>query len=275
MSIATVTARPGPTKTLPARRYSMRGLLASEWTKLRSVRSTMWTIGATVVLGVGLSAIATAETRAHWGHGAGGPGFDATQTSLIGVAFAQLVIGILGVLVMSSEFGTGTIRATFAAAPRRPQVLAAKAIVFGAAAFVVSEVTAFLSYFIGQALLTAPAVHTTLASGTAFRQVFGAGLYLTVIGLLALGLATMIRHTAGALAAIVGVVLVLPLIVQALPSSLSNSLQPFVPLKIGNAITSATPIQHAFSPWVGFALLCVYAAAALVIGGALLVKRDA
>jgi ABC-2 type transport system permease protein len=275
MTIATISTSPGPTKALPQGRYSMRGLLAAEWTKLRSVRSTMWAIGVTIVLGVGLSAIATAETRAHWGHGAGGPGFDATQMSLIGIAFAQLVIGILGVLVMSSEFGTGTIRATFAAAPRRPQVLAAKVIVFGAVAFVVSEVASFLSYFVGQALLTPPAVHTTLASATALRQVVGAGLYLTMIGLLGLGLATIIRYTAGALAAIVGVVLVLPLIVQALPNSLSNSLDRFVPLRIGNAITAAHPVLNSFAPWVGFALLCIYAAAALVIGGALLVSRDA
>jgi ABC-2 type transport system permease protein len=275
MSIATITVTPGPTKVLPSGRYSMRGLLAAEWTKLRSVRSSMWTIAATILLGIGLSAIATAETRAHWSTAHPNFGFDPAQTSLIGVAFGQLVIGILGVLVMSSEFGTGTIRATFSAAPRRPQVLAAKAIVFGAVAFVVAEVTAFLSFLLGQALLTAPAVHTTLANPTALRQVVGAGLYLTVMGLLALGLATIIRYTAGAIAAFVGVVLVLPLIVQALPNSLSGELQRFLPLRIGSAITSASPNPFSFSPWVGFALLCGYAAAALLIGGVLLVRRDA
>src|SRR5713226_8544973 len=116
--------------------YRMLGLLRSEWTKLRTVRSTMWTLGAIVVLGIGLSAIATAETTSHWSTMSfdSRASFDPTQTSLIGIFFAQLVIGILGVLAMSSEYGTGTIRATLAAAPRRPKVLAAKVSVFAAVA---------------------------------------------------------------------------------------------------------------------------------------------
>src|SRR6185437_7181730 len=187
----------------PSGRYRITGLLASEWTKLRTVRSTMWTLGALVVLGLGLSAIATSETRAHWATMSPGDqlGFDPTQTSLIGMFFAQLVIGILGVLVMSAEYGTGTIRATLSAAPERPKVLLAKIAVFGAVALVVSEVVAFLAFFLGQALLTAPAAHTTLSSPGALRAVAGSGLFLCLLSLVALGLATIIRHTAGAISA--------------------------------------------------------------------------
>lgn len=255
----------------------MKGLIASEWTKLRTVRSTMWTLGLTVALGIGLSALATAETRAHWA--TMGPidklTFDPAQTSLIGVAFGQLIIGILGILVISAEYGTGTIRATLSAAPKRPKVLLAKVAVFGAVALVVSEVVAFLSFFVGQALLTAPATHATLATPQALRQVVGSGLYLCVIGLFALGLATIIRHTAGAITAFVAVLLVLPIIVHALPNSLTHDLIRFMPANIGNAISAAQPGFSAFSPWVGFAVLCCYAVAALVIGGVLLVRRDA
>lgn len=266
-----------PRAELPPGRYSMRGLMASEWTKLRTVRSTMWTLGAMVVLGVGLSIIATAETRAHWATMGPGQqaGFDPTQTSLIGVFFAQLVIGILGVLVMSAEYGTGTIRATLAAAPRRPKVLLAKVGVFGAVALVVSEVVAFVSYFIGQALLTAPATHTVITNGTALRAVAGSGLFLCILGLFALGLATIIRHTAGAISAYVASVLVLPLIVQALPQSISDDLRRFLPANIASSITSASPGPHQFSPWMGMFLLAIYAAVALVVGGVLLVRRDA
>lgn len=262
---------------LPPGRYSMRGLLASEWTKLRTVRSTMWTIGITIALGVGLSAIASAETAAHWSTMSIGDKvtFDPTQTSLIGVAFGQLVIGILGVLVMSAEYGTGTIRATLSAAPKRPKVLIAKATIFGLVALVVSEVVSFIAFFLGQALLTAPATHATLSSPEALRQVVGAGLYLFVLGLFALGLATIIRHTAGAISAFVGTLLVLPLIVEALPESLARDIRRFLPANIGNSITSAHPGRFVFSPWTGLAVLSCYAAAALIVGGVLFVRRDA
>jgi ABC-type transport system involved in multi-copper enzyme maturation permease subunit len=154
----------------------------------------MWTLGVTVVLGIGLSALVAAETKAHWVP-ADRPGFDPTQLSLIGVFFGQFTLGILGVLVMSAEYGTGTIRATFSAAPRRPLVLAAKPTVFGMVALVVSEVVGFAAYFLGQSLLTAPAIHTTLGSPGALRAVIGSGLYLCALGLFALGLAAIIRHT--------------------------------------------------------------------------------
>jgi ABC-2 type transport system permease protein len=265
--------------SVPSGHYSMMDLVRAEWTKLRTVRSTMWTLGLVVVLGVGLSAIATAETTSHWATmdpGSRG-GFDPTQTSLIGVAFAQLVIGILGVLVISGEYGTGTIRATLSAAPARWRVLVAKAGVFGAVALVVSETVSFVAYFLGQALLKAPTPHTTLASPQALRAVVGAGLYLTVLGLFALGLATIIRHTAGGISAFVGVLLVIPLISGALPQSIQQTLHHYLPANIGNQLTQFQqgPTADAFSPWVGFAILCGYALAALVIGGILLNRRDA
>ena len=210
----------GPTKSLPAGRYGISGLLRSEWTKLRTVRSTMWTLGVTVVLGIGVSVLATAETGRTGSQPARHIGFDPISTSLIGVFIGQFAIGVLGVLVMSAEYGTGTIRATLSAAPRRPLVLVAKVIVFGAVALVVAEVVSFLAFFVGQALLTAPAPHATLSSPGAWRAVVGSGLYVAVLGLFSLGLATIIRHTAGAISAFVGILLVLPLIVQALPTSL-------------------------------------------------------
>ncbi|MGH9298105.1 MAG: ABC transporter permease, partial [Acidimicrobiales bacterium] len=200
--------------------------------------------------------------------------FDPTGTSLAGLFFGQLTIGILGVLVMSGEYGTGTIRATFSAAPRRPLVLTAKAVVFGVVALVVSEIVAFISFFLGQALLSAPATHTTLGSPGALRAVAGSGLLLCALGLFALGLATIIRHTAGAISAFVGVLLVLPLIVTALPSSIGREIERFLPDRIGGAIISAH-MGDAFAPWIGLLLLCGYAALALVIGGVLLVRRDA
>jgi ABC-2 type transport system permease protein len=269
----------GAPKSLPAGQYGISGLLRSEWTKLRSVRSTMWTLGITVVLGIGVSVLATAETRAHWLTTSPGnrQGFDPISTSLIGVFIGQFAIGILGVLVMSAEYGTGTIRATLSAAPRRPLVLVAKVIVFGVVALIVAEVVSFLAFLVGQALLTAPAPHATLSSPGALRAVVGSGLYVGVLGLFSLGLAAIIRHTAGAISAFVGILLVLPLIVQALPSSIEFDVRRYLPDRIGaqmlNGPTSG--FSGAFSPWVGLLILCGYALALLVIGGMLLVRRDA
>jgi len=275
-AVATATGTRG--KALPSGRYDTVGLLRSEWTKLRTVRSTMWTLGITIVVGIGISALATGETRSHWAtmSPATRLSFDPTKTSLTALLFCQLAIGVLGVLVMSAEYGTGTIRATFAAAPRRPRVLLAKVVVFGLVTLVVSEVTAFVSFFLGQAMLTAPARHATLATPGALRAVVGTGLYLCAVGLFALGLATIIRHTAGAISAYVGILLVIPIIVEALPSSIQHDVARFLPLRIGGVMmsTGLSTSPHAFSAWPGFILLCGYAVAALVVGGILLVRRD-
>jgi len=272
-------AAPALNKAMPAGRYGLSGLLRAEWTKLRSVRSTVWTLGITVVLGIGVSVLATAETRAHWltTSPQSRQGFDPISTSLIGLFIGQFAIGVLGVLVMSAEYGTGTMRATLSAAPRRPLVLVAKAIVFGVVALVVAEVVSFLAFFIGQALLSAPATHATLASPGAWRAVVGSGLYVAVLGLFSLGLATIIRHTAGAISAFVGILLVLPLIVQALPNSISLDVRRFLPDRIGaNMINGpGNGFTGAFSPWVGLLIVVGYAVALLVIGGVLLVQRDA
>ena len=145
---------------------------------------------------------------------------------------------------MSAEYSTGTIRATFCPAPRRTSILAAKALVFGAVALVTSEVVAFASFFLGQAFLTAPEAHATIGSPGALRAVAGSGLFLCVMGLFALGLATIIRHTAGAISAFVGLLLVLPLIVQALPSSLNNDLLRVLGAVAGLRAPARRPLEH-------------------------------
>ncbi len=285
--------------TQPPGRAGLRRAMAAEWTKLWSVRSTMWTLVATVVAVVGLGALGTGTVN---------PSEiidDPTRRSLIGIFLGQLIFGVLGVLVMSAEYGTGTIRATLSAVPRRPVVLGAKIVVFGAVAVVVSEILTFTAFTVGQAILSAKHalgtlavvtqrahqlgvsvrikvphnVQAALSSGSAslgqpgvLRAVVGAGLYLAVLGLLALGLATIIRHTAGAISAFVGVVLVLPLIVQALPASISNAIARYLPANIGASMfsTHGVPdgIANAFSPWTGFAILAlaVHRAPVLAIG---------
>jgi len=265
----------GPHKQLPPGRYSIVDQMRSEWTKLVSVRSTIWTLGLTIVIGIGVSAIAAAETRSHW-NSTQHFGFDPISLSLTGVFIAQLIIGVLGVMVMSAEYGTGTIRATLSATPRRPGVLVAKASVFGFVALVVSMLTAFLSFFVGQALLTSPAVNATLSSPDALREVLGTGIFLFLIGLFALGIATVIRHTAGAISTFVGVLLVLPTVLEALPNSIHNDIVKFLPSRIGIEVLSrGGQPSYVFSPWVGLAVMAGYTAVLLIIGGIQMNKRDA
>jgi ABC-2 type transport system permease protein len=268
---------PGPAVAVPPYRAARSRMLASEWTKLRTVRSTAWTLGMTALVGLAASGIATGVTRAHWATLSAGSraSFHPVEVSLTGVSLGgTLLLGILGILVMSSEYATGTIRATLAAAPRRPTVLAAKVLVSGTVSLVAAEVTAFASFLLGQALLTAPAPHAALSSPGAVRAVAGIGLFLCVVGLLALGIAVLIRHTAGAISAYVGVILVLPILVSALPGSLQHQIERLLPLEIGSAMIN-NPAPAAFGPWTGFLILCGYTVVVLVLGAVLLVRRDA
>lgn len=288
--------------TQPAGRAGLRRAMAAEWTKLWSVRSTTWTLVGTVIAVLGICALGTATVN---------PSEiidDPTRRSLIGIFLGQLIFGVLGVMVMSAEYGTGTIRATLSAMPRRPVVLTAKILVFGAVAIVVSEILVFIAFAMGQAILSAKHavgtstavaqraqqlgvkvphnIQASLLGGSAslgqpgvLRAVVGGGLYLAVLGLLALGLATIIRHTAGAISTFVGVVLVLPLIVQALPASISNAVARYLPANIGVVMfsTHGSPdrVGPAFSPWTGFALLVLYTVVILAVGCWVLVRRDA
>ncbi|MGA7418516.1 MAG: ABC transporter permease [Acidimicrobiales bacterium] len=284
MTLITPTAPTGIAPvTRPALRghYHWQGVIRSEWTKMRSVRSTTWSLIVMFILSVGIGILATATEASRWSHASLKDRilFDPTSLSLTGLLFGQLCIGVLGVIVMSSEYGTGTIRATLAAIPNRRLVLAAKAGVFTALALVIGEIISFLSFYIGQGFLSGSAPQATLGQPGVLRAVIGGGLYIAVLGLFALGLATIIRHTAGAITAFATVLLILPLISQALPSSINDVVARYLPANIGvvmmtvhSGFRSDAPM---FTPWVGFAVLCGYAAAALLVGGWLMSRRDA
>lgn len=266
---------------LPSGRYTLAGALRSEWTKLRSVRSTSWSLVATAVLTIAIGILATSTEAGRWAHANAGDrlAFDPTSLSLAGFLFGQLAIGVLGVLMVSAEYSTGTIRATFGAIPNRTLVLAAKVAVFSVVAFVIGEALAFSSFFIGQAVLSGSAPTAALSQPGVLRAVVGGGLFLTVLGLFAVGLGTIVRHSAGAITAFVAIFFVIPLIVEALPSTIKDAVGKYLPDNIGATMTTVkqgfrTDVPT-FSPWVSFGLLCAYAAVTLAIGGILLARRDA
>jgi ABC-2 type transport system permease protein len=278
MSTATANDSSSTLGPIPPGRYGFGGVLLSEWTKIKSVRSTVWTLLVTALVGVGLGAIVTSAQAARWSSRtlAEQVIFDPTRSSLAGLLFAQLAIGVLGVLVVSAEYSTGTIRATFSAAPRRPLVLMAKVAVFSAVSLVVGEAVSFTAFLLGQSLLSGKTPTASLSNATVLRAVIDGGLYLFALGLLALGLATIIRHTAAAISTFVGLLLILPIIVAALPSSFSDDINRYLPANIGTVMLTAN--YHGtdpFGPWTSFGLLCGYAVVALIVGGVLLVRRDA
>jgi ABC-2 type transport system permease protein len=263
----------------PSGHYSFTGVIRAEWTKFYSVRSTTWSLLATALLTIAIGILACGVAAARWNQFGlvERISFDPVRHSLAGVLFSQLAIGVLGVLVMSAEYGTGTIRSTLAAVPNRPLVLAAKVLVFGMVALVVCEALAFLAFFVGQAILAGSTPTATLSGPGVLRAVITTGIYLTLLGLFALGLGTVIRHTAGALSAFVGLLLILPLILQALPQSIIDTVAKYLPANIGVSVTGthASGDFHTFSPWVGIGLLGLYTLATLLIGCWVLVRRDA
>jgi ABC-2 type transport system permease protein len=280
---AIITAHP-PVSTRAIdhiRRFS--DVLRSEWTKLRSVRSTYWTLFAAVGLTVGISALLasiyvsqystmSASDRAF---------FDPTSFSLNGVFLAQFAIGVLGVLIITGEYSTGAIRSTLAAVPQRRTVLAAKATVFSAVTLVVGLVSCFAAFFVGQAILSTQGIQAHLGDPGVLRSVAGSGLYLAVLGLFALGLGTLIRRSAGAISALFGILLVLPVLVLTLPSSWSDVIAKYLPSNAGQAIAQTVqggPHSQAgstLSPWVGMAVFALYAAVALTLAAVALRRRDA
>ncbi len=267
-------SRPAP----PSPRQLWRAALRSEWTKLATVRSTMWSLLVSVVIIVGLGALFCAARVSHWDHLDPHErlGFDPAGFSLNGIFLAQLAIGVLGVLVMSSEYATGQIRATFGAIPQRGLVLASKAVVFAVVVTVVGLVACVSAFSIGQVIFTAKHAGVSLGDPGVVRAVIGGALYLAAVGLLGLGLAAILRRTAGAVATLVGLLLVLPILANFLPSPWNDDVAKYLPGEAGASVFHVVQRSStALSPGVGFAVLCAYVAVALGVGAVLGDRRDA
>jgi hypothetical protein len=252
--------------------HRLEHVVRSEWTKFASLRSSRWPLAAFVVGTLAVGVATSAVSGSNWLHksAAARAQWDPTNMSLAGLAFGALVLPVLGVLMMSSEYSTGSIRSTLAAVPQRRLVLTAKAIVIGTVALAVGEAVTFATFLAGQrAMGSAP--HASLGQPGVFQAVALSGAYLALLGLFGLGLGAIVRRSAWAITAYAGTVL-LPTMLVAMPGHPAR----FGPLIIlGNSI-GVVKLQHPFlSPWAGFAVMVLYAAAALLAGGVLLVKRDA
>jgi ABC-2 type transport system permease protein len=279
-----LTASQTRPRTVPGDGYraGVAGTLRSEFTKIRSVRSTYWTLFLLVAAGVAWSIAYCAGEASHWASLAPADrlGFDATQSSVVGLALlGQLVIVVLGTLTLTSEYSTGMIRTSLTVMPRRGVLYGAKAAVLTAVALVVALVTSFASFFIGQALLTSTHVSATLSQPNVLRAVLGSALYLVLCGLFAFGLGAIIRSTAGAMTAAYGFLFLLPQLAKALPGSWYADVDRWLPGgDVVNAITNTQRVNgnpHLFSAWGEFAVFGAYTAILLVLGAVLFRKRDA
>ncbi|WP_261566393.1 ABC transporter permease subunit [Frankia gtarii] len=251
-------------------------VLRSEWTKLTSLRSTVWTLAAALAFTVLLGAVLSRVTANDWPHysAASMRTFDATATSLSGMYLAQLAIGVLGVLVISGEYATGMIRATLGVVPRRLPVLWAKVAVFAVACFGLMVVANLVAFTMGQAMLSSRHLDVALSDPGVLRAVLGTALFVTGIGVLGLALGTLLRNTPAAIAVLFGVLLVLPQIVGALPQRLAR-IGDYLPSTSGDALMQVVRTPDLPSPAHGLIVLLAYLVVTLAAAAVLLVRRDA
>jgi ABC-type transport system involved in multi-copper enzyme maturation permease subunit len=270
-----------PAADVAARRAGLGNLLMAEWTKIRSVRSTLWTLVIFAVVSLGLTGLFTWLTMRTLNAGRG----DANSATIAadpvnfilstGLGLGQLAICVLGALVITSEYSSGTIRASLLAMPRRIPMLIAKGLVFGALVFVVAEAVSFGSYFIGAAFVNSH-FPVSLSQPGVTRAVIGSGLYLTVLGLFALAIGSLIRHTAGAITTVIGLVLVIFPLAGLLPDSWGAHVHAYLPTVAGQLITNDhQQADQLLSPWQGFGVFCAWTALLLIVGAYLLKRRDA
>jgi hypothetical protein len=270
-----------PDTEAPRRRRSYRpatvgDAILSEWTKLRTVRSTYWTLFIAAVLGIGLGALLSAIAANHYATDPGiRVGWNPTDHSLRSLLIAQLAFAIFGVMVVTGEYSTGMIRTSLAAVPRRTRLMGAKALVLVGTALAAGEVISFATFFIGQALLSGKAPSASIGDHNVLRAVAGAGLYLALLALLGLALGVLFRHAAAAIGSVVAILLVLPGIAQALPSSWSHPIEKYWPTNAGTQVAMVIRDSHTLPAWAGFGVMVLFVAVVLVVAFALLERRDA
>ncbi|WP_433220139.1 ABC transporter permease subunit [Microtetraspora malaysiensis] len=246
----------------------MIDILRSEWTKIRSVRSTVWTLTVTAVLMLGFSVLISASAKSM----AEGPipGDQAIVLSLAGIMLASLSMATLGVLVISSEYRTGGIRTSLMAVPKRMSLLTGKMVAFAVVSLVVCAVAAAGAIGVGVAISQPPSIEM----GEVVRSSLGSGLYLTACGLFGLGLGTLIRHTPGAVVSAIALILVLPTMANQLPGGWGRTVADYFTTNAGSLVVSGRS-NDSLGPWSGFAVYLAWAAVAVISGAALMRRRDA
>lgn len=264
----------------PVRRVTFREAMDSEFAKIRSVRSTYWTLLIALLLSVGVSFLIAALTSANW------DSISTTQRAttdmsavVAGVYFGVLVTGVLGVLVVSTEYGTGMMRTSLTAFPRRATLFLAKATVLTGVVLLLGIVIAFASYALSSPFYTRHGVELSLSQGANLRALLAVPVYLTMVALMGLGLGYLMRHTAGAISSLVGLFFVVPIITNFLPGTVGKNINKIVPSNAGSAMMTTHPTNVGDTPILtplgGFTALLVWTAVLLIPAFMLFRRRDA
>ena len=261
-------------------------IVKSEWIKLRTLRSTLWALIITVVVMVGFSLLLAAFAHNFATPRAATPdgrppsvGMSSTEVvelvNTFGYYFAELVVAVLGVLLITGEYGTGMIRSTMAAVPKRIPALVAKYIVVGVTTFVVSAFAIAISYLVTKPILAPDNLNAAL-SGQIVRVFLGCALYLSLISLFALAIGAMMRHSAGAISTVLGILLLVPIILGILSNFVSwaDNITKWLPTEVGGRMMATTTQSGDLTPWQGFGMLALYVVVLGIASAALLRRRD-
>ena len=258
-------------------RVTQLRVAVSEWTKLRSLRSTLWSLFAAILLTILLPVLFAAITSSHWGSMSAHERADRhpLDIALAGVNLSQLAIAVLGVLVITGEYSTGMIRASFAAVPKRLPVLWAKTAVFALVTFLLMVGPVVIAFFASQAILSRHHIlQVSFSHPGVARSVIGGAVYLMLVGIFALGIGAIVRNTAGAIATFAGIFFVIPPLMNILPSSWNDAISKYLPSEAGRQLFSLTHDSNSLSPAAGGLLFVGYCALTLAIAAVLLVRRD-
>ncbi len=249
----------------------------SEWIKFRSVRSSILGVVVTFVLTIGLGALITTAVRGHYHemNPLRRVAFDPVSTSLGGTIFAQFAVGVIGTLFITSEYSSGSIRASLAAVPQRLQLVVAKIVVLVVALLVVSEVAVLITFQMGQAIFAGVVPTASLSSGAVLNAVLLAGVYLTLLAMMGFALGLIVRQSATSISIFTSLVLIVPIIMFLLPQSWQNTLTKFEPSALGQSMMSPTPAANSFGSMTATAILAAYVLVTLAVGAVALERRDA
>jgi ABC-2 type transport system permease protein len=279
--MSAITALPTLRTRSRTGRVTQMRVAVSEWTKLRTLRSTRYALFAGVAMTIGFAVIPALVNASRWStmSAADRAGFHPLETSLIGVTIAQLAIGVLGVLIISGEYSTGMIRSTFAAVPKRLPVLWGKAGVFGLVTLVLALPSTVIAFFAAQAILKGHSLNghdiaLSFSDPGVARAVIGGALYLTLVGLFGLGLGALLRNTAAGISAFAAILFVVPPLMGVLPASWNNAISPYLPSNAGTAIMQTSNPAHTLAPWTGLGVFAAYTAVAIAVAAIQLRRRD-
>jgi len=264
-----------PVYALP-QRVSQGRVIRAEWIKLRTQPSALWAGAAAVGLTAGFGIVYAALLAARPPHGAAAAAFDPAAVTLSGIQLAQIAAGVLGAMLITSEYGSGMIRATFAAVPRRLPVLWAKTAVAAAAVLTAGVAAVLIAFFAGQPVLAKAGLGTSFGQPGVARAVLGSAAYLALAAVLGVGLGALLRSTAAAVTALFGLLFGLQLLAGLIPGSAGVTLEKFMPSTAGQAIASLHPDPGtSLGPWTGLGLFACYTVIVLALAARRMSRGDA